>query len=136
MVGPIAVGLILLGLMTWRVSLTSDWQTTFSEAQTSMQKGDFSHAEQRFAIVLREHPENAEAHHLRSQALSLLGRVPEAREELDKVIALGPPTPALYLERARLLVESNDLEGAVKEYTRALELAPMAEAYAGRALLR
>ena len=54
-VGPIAVGLILLALITWRVSLTSDCQTTFSEAQTCMQKGDFSHAEQRFAIVLREH---------------------------------------------------------------------------------
>jgi tetratricopeptide (TPR) repeat protein len=99
--------------------------------------GDFLGALMDAERALEAAPGDADAHRVKAQALSALGRFEEARAAALDAVALAPQSAAAYEVLAWALANLGDYAGAARAATRALELDPKdAFAYAIRAFAR
>lgn len=71
----------------------------------------------------------------RAIALIQVEQLFEALPLLNEVIEAQPEHSEAYLHRARIRRRLGDSEGAIKDYTQVIKLAPTAEVYLGRALV-
>ncbi|UCF36444.1 MAG: tetratricopeptide repeat protein [Acidobacteriota bacterium] len=77
--------------------------------------------------ALRRHPGNPQALQLLVQItirLADIGQMTEARETVDYLLTQAPETSYLFVLRGRIRGESDDVEGALEDFSRALELNP------------
>ena len=99
-----------------------------AEAITSLGKvlcwheWDFSGAERQLEHAVALSPNYAEAHYVLGTALPLVGRLPNAIEELRKAIVLDPLSAEMSSWVARFLLYSKDYEGAITQGHKTLEL--------------
>jgi tetratricopeptide (TPR) repeat protein len=99
-----------------------------AEAITSLGKvlcwheWDFSGAERQLEHAVALSPNYAEAHYVLGTALPLVGRLPDAIDELRKAIVLDPLSAEMSSWVARFLLYSKDYEGAITQGQKTLEL--------------
>ncbi|HEU5154407.1 MAG TPA: protein kinase, partial [Gemmatimonadales bacterium] len=99
-----------------------------AEAITSLGKvlcwheWDFSGAERQLEHAVALSPNYAEAHYVLGTALPLVGRLPDAIEELRKAIVLDPLSAEMSSWVARFLLYSKDYSGAIAQGQKTLEL--------------
>lgn len=74
--------------------------------------------------VVAEHPDELQAHYVVAQALRAQNRLDEAAGEYLAVEKAAPEDPQPLVLRAEVEREQEDLEGALKLLTRAVEMAP------------
>jgi|GEM_PF-2310428 len=78
-----------------------------------------------FSTAIQKKADYVEAYVLRSRLLSMAGQFPLALADCDRALQLAPKDLSLYDLRARVyLVGYHDPLAAIREYTKAIELAP------------
>ncbi|QMU77851.1 tetratricopeptide repeat protein [Streptacidiphilus sp. PB12-B1b] len=126
------------------------FSTVFQQNGRALVEGHLGNAEEALALVTgglerldRELGEGEHGlhrsvlRHNRAQVLKGLGRLDEARQDYEKVIALDPNYAEYHFEYAGLLRRLGRHEQALREYTRAMELTPpFVELYYNRGDLR
>ena len=100
------------------------------------EKNDFEGAIADFTKVIELHGQQLDfCYYFRGIALYRLGRRGEAIADLTKAIALKQH-PRFYGDRGNLLAQSGDLEGAIADLNKAIEIDPKyAKAYADRGIV-
>jgi Flp pilus assembly protein TadD len=85
---------------------------------------DWPAAERELRRAIELNPNDENAHHQYSHLLMALGRIKEAREQSDIMVALDPLAPAAHNHMAFMAYMTGDLPGAEKEERKALALDP------------
>jgi eukaryotic-like serine/threonine-protein kinase len=99
-----------------------------AEAITSLGKvlcwheWDFAGAERQLEHAVELSPNYAEAHYVLGTALPLVGRLPDAIQELRKAIVLDPLSAEMSSWVSRFLLYSKDYDGAIAQGHKTLEL--------------
>lgn len=93
-------------------------------ARASLDRGEYAAAATAFERILRGNPGNVAVMNYLSSALARLGRVDEAAALLRRAIERGADRPLTRLGLSACLRLQGDLEGALAEVMRALELDP------------
>ena len=95
------------------------WSADAEQAAQLFQTEQWSEAATAYEAVVREQPENPQAHYRLAVALRHLGRLDEAGDHLDLAQASGTPAGFVEIERARLAAGADDREEAVAALQRA-----------------
>ncbi|RUL89726.1 serine/threonine-protein kinase [Tautonia sociabilis] len=123
------------------VEVADDWLTV---GRIQQERGDLSAALEAIDRALSLAPDRAEAHRLRavllvklvgSEAEDSSGRYREAIESLDEVVRGGAADAEIFKVRGLLRSKLGDAEGAIADYTIALEMAPDARTLVARGWL-
>jgi tetratricopeptide (TPR) repeat protein len=96
-------------------------------AAIAFESGRYAEAAEAFEAIVREHPDDGEAHASLAGALGALGRYDEALEHIDRAIALRPLNPEAHHNRAVILEKQGKRAEAVAEYRAALRYNPQYE---------
>lgn len=84
-------------------------------------------------LYVTQHPNDPEARNAFAVALMRLKRFQEARNQLDKAIALKPEQGIYYYNRGNIFREEKDFKSAISDYNRALAFTPdLVSAYINR----
>lgn len=94
------------------------------EAQAAFDARDFEKALGFYCDAFREAPTNADILNDRAVCLFHLNRKTEALSDLDQAVKLQPDYGYRYASRAYLRSSLKDLEGALADYQKAIELDP------------
>jgi len=84
----------------------------------------FAEAVAQYDAVLAADPENISALGQRAAARTNLGQFPQARSDLDRLVALVPDNREAHLRLAGVLEQMGENEAAIGHLVRAIELAP------------
>lgn len=87
-----------------------------------------------FGQAIRLEPDRKELYEWRAQAYQAQGKMTEALDDYDRLVAMAPRNAHYLIDRAVLRMEE-DPEGAMKDFTAALALEENALAYNNRAFL-
>lgn len=93
-------------------------------ANSYLQTGDASKAEQVVQAHLKSHPDDAQAWLLLAKSAILTGELPTARRCADRVADLAPDHPQTHLIRGYVSSRENRLHDARRSYELALQLNP------------
>jgi len=104
--------------------LSNPLNDLLDEAQYAIDKNDFESAIPPLQKFLAEKPNVAYAHFQLAYAYTALKRVPEARAEYERTIALDPKMSEAPLNLGILLTENGDPAAAVAPLRKAVELLP------------
>jgi tetratricopeptide (TPR) repeat protein len=98
--------------------------TTFAQALTHAQRGEFAAAEQILTALTKRERKNADAFHLLANVRHANGDVPGALEAFALAAKLAPSDPVLAFNHAAVLAAAERHEEAVASFDRALALRP------------
>ncbi|MGP0066499.1 MAG: protein kinase domain-containing protein, partial [Isosphaeraceae bacterium] len=104
-----------------RLEVTSFW-TWFILGHCHYAQGRYLEAAGDFSVCSARGPEFAWTHFNRGLALARTGRLLDARDAYDRAIQLEPGFIEALVDRALVELELNQLEGALSDLTRAIEL--------------
>jgi len=102
------------------------------------QRGQSVRAIAQFREAIRLQPDYVAPHVLMGSTLLAMGRLPEAKRELETAVKLKPKDPLARLQLAKAYHRSEDMMQAVEQFQALRELAPQEPEYAyqsGRAYL-
>ena len=85
---------------------------------------DWAQAETEFTQALRLAPSNATAHQWRGEYLAALGRLPEAKDEMERARQLDPLSRFIATDRGYTQYLARDYDGAIAAFHSAMELDP------------
>lgn len=86
--------------------------------------GKWTQALAGFDLLLENGVSDGNLLHDRAVCIFQLGRQKEALQELDKAVILEPSNPYRYASRAWIRAALKDVDGAIEDYNKALELDP------------
>ena len=104
--------------------MTPDQQDTRHRAEAHYQAGEWAPALSEFDTLLAEGVRDGDLLHDRAVCIFQLGRQKEALQQLDEAAALEPDNPYRYSSRAWIRAALKDVDGAIEDYRKALELDP------------
>jgi len=104
--------------------MSEDWKNRRAQAEALYAASQWADAEPAFAALRQEGPEDGNLIHDHAVCLFQLGRQQEALRELDRAVALEPDHPYRYASRAWIRAALKDVDGAIADYRKALELDP------------
>ena len=104
--------------------MTPGQQDTRRRAEAHYQAGEWAPALSEFDTLLSEGVRDGDLLHDRAVCIFQLGRQKEALQQLDEAVALEPDNPYRYSSRAWIRAALKDVDGAVEDYRKALELDP------------
>ncbi len=104
--------------------MTDDFNQRRKEAERLYAAKQWSEAEQRFAVLREEHTPDGDLIHDHAVCIFQLGRTKEALQEFDRAVALEPDHAYRYASRAWIRAAMKDVDGAIADYRKALELDP------------
>src|ERR1700747_1796263 len=104
--------------------LSNPLNDLLDDAQHAIDKNDFESAIPPLQKFLAEKPDVAYAHFQLAYAYTALKRVPEARAEYERTIAIDPKMTEAYLNLGILLTENGDPAAAVAPLRKVVELLP------------
>lgn len=104
--------------------MTSDQQDTRRRAEAHYQAGEWAPALSEFDTLLSEGVRDGDLLHDRAVCIFQLGRQKEALQQLDEAVTLEPDNPYRYSSRAWIRAALKDVDGAIEDYRKALELDP------------
>ena len=93
-------------------------------AEAQYQSGEWAPALTAFDALLEQGIRDGNLIHDRAVCLFQLGRKKEALEQLDAAVALEPDNPYRYSSRAWIRAALKDVDGAIADYRKALDLDP------------
>jgi tetratricopeptide (TPR) repeat protein len=97
-------------------------QEIFKEAVSDYEREDYNSALEKFNLVIKYQPTNAEAYGYRASEMYFTDMdFYDAFEDVDKAIQLGSKDPRWYALRGDILMELEETEQAIADYTFALE---------------
>ena len=96
-------------------------------SQQALAAGDPQAAVQHARQAVELRPRSHSMHAILGTAFAEIGRVTEARRELELAISIAPEVARYHTQLAQLLVRTGELDLAEQEYLRAIELDPEAE---------
>lgn len=99
------------------------------EAESLYAEKQWAKAEQMFAALMAEsesrgEPANGDIIHDHAVCVFQLGRTKEALQAFDRAVALEPDHAYRYASRAWIKAAMKDVDGAIADYKKALELDP------------
>ena len=97
---------------------------TRQRAESLYAEGQWKEAERLFAGLMAEGQGDGNLLHDHAVCIFQLGRKKEALDELDRAVALEPDNPYRYSSRAWIRSALKDVDGAIADYRKALELDP------------
>jgi tetratricopeptide (TPR) repeat protein len=92
--------------------------------QLSIARGDQAAAESEFRKCIELNPKNYQAYFMLGQLKMQQNKIPEALKEVDQLIARNDKLAPAYTLKAYYLQASKDVQGAIANYRKALELDP------------
>lgn len=93
-------------------------------ALNHLKSGRYLEAQSICASLLQVEPGKADVLHIMAASLHDAADYELAREYIDRAIEAEPENPAQFRTKARILLECDELEGALAAATRAVDLAP------------
>lgn len=93
-------------------------------AESLYAEGQWKEAERLFADLMAEGQEDGNLLHDHAVCAFQLGRKKEALDELDRAVEIEPENPYRYASRAWIRSAMKDVDGAIADYRKALELDP------------
>jgi len=93
-------------------------------AEAYYQAGDWAPALAAFDALLEGGMRDGNLLHDRAVCVFQLGRKKEALDQLDEAVALEPDNPYRYSSRAWIRAALKDVDGAIADYRKALEIDP------------
>ena len=100
---------------------------SFTSGENRMKVNDWNGAVLDYSNAISADPSYAEAYYKRSVAYTKLGRFKEAINDQNEALRLNPGILKIYDERAKLRMLVEDYPGAVADFTKAIELTPIAQ---------
>ena len=97
---------------------------TRQRAESLYAEGQWKEAERLFAGLMAEGQEDGNLLHDHAVCAFQLGRKKEALDELDRAVDIEPDNPYRYASRAWIRAALKDVDGAIADYRKALELDP------------
>jgi tetratricopeptide (TPR) repeat protein len=94
-----------------------------------MSPGAYDEAIQSFDRAIKIWPDFAEAYLNRGVAEHVTGRTAPALADLEKAVELDPNQPRAYNERGQIYIEGADIQRAIQEFDRSIQVKPSLEAY-------
>jgi Flp pilus assembly protein TadD len=117
--------LVLVALVGWRSARAqAPIAAQLQHAVRLMDAGDWQKAEQTLQVVLRAHPNDADALNLLGVATVKQGRVDEAEAIFRKATKSNPSLPAAWLNLAQLYERRDDKEHGLQTLQEGLSHAP------------
>jgi tetratricopeptide (TPR) repeat protein len=107
-----------------RVERAKQAQAEFNEATAKVQKGDFEGAIIILKKMIKDNPEDANAHYLLGISYLKKGMLPEAAETLTRTMEIIPKFAGAYHHLGLVSKEQKELDKAIQYYEKALELEP------------
>ncbi len=104
--------------------MKGDFDSRRKEAETLYAEKQWADAESRFTSLLDEMESDGDLIHDRAVCIFQLGRTKEALQEFDRAVLLNPDNPYRYASRAWIRAAMKDVDGAIEDYKKALELDP------------
>ncbi|MCM1336821.1 MAG: tetratricopeptide repeat protein [Candidatus Amulumruptor caecigallinarius] len=94
------------------------WNALMNRAERAYNSGDYAGAEAAYSEMLRDYPESQRAMVLYNLGVmqTYQGKDAEALLTLDSAVVLDPENPRILEQRATLLYEKGDLDGARADY--------------------
>lgn len=93
-------------------------------AEALYQSGEWAPALTAFDALLENGTRDGDLLHDRAVCIFQLGRKKEALEQLDAAVELEPDNPYRYASRAWIRAALKDVDGAIADYRKALEIDP------------
>nr|WP_279355738.1 tetratricopeptide repeat protein [Fundidesulfovibrio agrisoli] len=122
--------------MALRLSENRNFEGLFNRAIAYQRLKDFDRALADYDKLLSLQVDFAPALANKAEIYWTIKRFPDARKALDAAVKASPRDPDLYYNRAIILEQLNDVQGALQDYAQALYLkSNFAEAYYNRGLL-
>ncbi|WP_243366738.1 tetratricopeptide repeat protein [Fundidesulfovibrio soli] len=122
--------------MALRLSENRNFEALFNRAIAYQRTKDFDRALADYDKLLSMQMDFAPALANKAEIYWTIKRFPEARKALDLAVKSSPRDPDLYFNRAIILEQLNDVQGALQDYGQALSLkSNFAAAYYNRGLL-
>ena len=102
----------------------ADFKARRKQAESLYAEQQWAEAERLFAALREEGPDDGNLIHDHAVCIFQLGRKKEALQELDRAAALEPDNPYRYSSRAWMRAAMKDVDGAIADYRKALDLDP------------
>ena len=104
--------------------MTPQQQEQRRRAEGHYQAGEWAPALTEFDTLLQAGVRDGNLLHDRAVCVFQLGRKKEALDQLDEAVALEPDNPYRYSSRAWIRAALKDVDGAIEDYRKALDLDP------------
>lgn len=104
--------------------MSTDYATLRKEAESLYAEKEWAQAESRFVELRKQREPDGDLIHDHAVCIFQLGRTKEALQEFDRAVALEPENPYRYASRAWIRAAMKDVDGAIEDYRKALELDP------------
>jgi len=104
--------------------MTDDFNLRRKEAERRYAEQDWSGAAQLFEALRAECDPDGDLIHDHAVCIFQLGRHKEALQEFDRAVSLEPDHAYRYASRAWIRAAMKDVDGAIADYHKALELDP------------
>jgi tetratricopeptide (TPR) repeat protein len=99
----------------------------YTSGENRMKVNDWQGAALDYTNAIAADPGYAEAYYKRSVVYTKLGRLNEAIKDQNEALRLNPGILKIYDERAKIKMLVEDYPGAVSDFTKAIELAPISQ---------
>lgn len=103
--------------------------TRLRNAQAALERGETDRALDAFRDVLGQRPSSVDAYVGRGACLAMLNEPDRARADFERACALAPDRADGWYHLGRLAQSLGDVEGAVREFLRAIEVRPEARTF-------
>jgi len=123
--------LIALAFFSLPVEAKKTFEERYAEAEKFRLGNDYANALNRYTALCKVRPADSRMHANKGWVLVMMGSMKEAREEIDKAMALNDEDPSAHQALAVYYMRMGDKKNARLEYIKTIALDPKRNCHCG-----